>query len=780
MRAKESAVFNENTNALTIGKIIDWIFPVALFIAVLGMAVPFSPEMPGAGLDPSWRSGLNQAVEQGFVMGRDIIFTFGPYASIYTTTVHPATIKIMYFGSVYIALAIFMSLYVMCDKNKLANIFLIFSLCIIPGIKDAFLFFSSLTFGLFFIFDKKEKISKSTNIIISILACSSLGFIILIKGSCIPLVAGVVVLCSMVLIYEKKWVELICLTIGTPLSSFLLWIIAGQPADEFIYFFFSILPIISGYTESMALWGRYSELLIYSIGSLLILYSVFYGTQKIYKRVLTTLIFAMILFLAFKAGFVRHDGHALIAAKTILLSCAIACVLYCNGRKFIISSFSILIVFFMISLNYIGINNIFTLDPFYSSYYGIKTLVFNNEDLYKNYNNHIQNIKNKSNLPKLEGTVDIYSYDQSDLIASGNVWNPRPIFQSYSAYTKSLAEKNKQHLLKVNAPDHIIFKIQPIDNRLASLEDGASWPIILSKYKPIGYKDDYLILKNKQNYDYKFKTISKVSSCLGDVISVPKAKGIIFAKVSIKLTSLGKLMKLFFKPSLLYINLHLADKNKVKKRFIADMGQSEFLISPFISNTEEFLMLYTEKRFYKNNEVEAFSITPKKWDFLWAQEYSVEFIEVSYRHEPSSINLLEISSPGIVQGNIDVHSIETCSGSIDHVNGRQVTRPIVLEDIIKAGGWLAKSIEEDIPVENVLLILTDDEGNIFTIKTKMIDRPDVAKHFGKKDLARSGFHGKADVSKLSGKYTLRLGFMEGNTLHVCSNFNVPLVINPQK
>ena len=49
-------------------------------------------------------------------------------------------------------------------------------------------------------------------------------------------------------------------------------------------------------------------------------------------------------------------------------------------------------------------------------------------------------------LPLLPGTSDIYSYEQTALIASGNTWDPRPVIQSYSAYGPSLARMNREHL----------------------------------------------------------------------------------------------------------------------------------------------------------------------------------------------------------------------------------------------------------------------------------------------------------------------------------------------
>ena len=63
---------------------------VALVLTCLAF-IPFSPWMPRAGLDPSWCYAINEAVERGLVFGRDMIFTFGPMGSVYSTAYGPGT-----------------------------------------------------------------------------------------------------------------------------------------------------------------------------------------------------------------------------------------------------------------------------------------------------------------------------------------------------------------------------------------------------------------------------------------------------------------------------------------------------------------------------------------------------------------------------------------------------------------------------------------------------------------------------------------------------------------
>ena len=62
--------------------------------------------MPTFGLDPSLEYALNEAVGQGYVFGRDVIFTFGPLASLYWQLYSPATDTIMMVGSAIYAAGI--------------------------------------------------------------------------------------------------------------------------------------------------------------------------------------------------------------------------------------------------------------------------------------------------------------------------------------------------------------------------------------------------------------------------------------------------------------------------------------------------------------------------------------------------------------------------------------------------------------------------------------------------------------------------------------------------
>ncbi len=90
------------------------LFFITTFFAVF---VPFMPLMPSSGLDSSWKFAMNQAIAQQLNIGSDVIFTFGPYASIYTMVYHPTTDHLMMLGSCLISIG-YITLTIVLSKPK--------------------------------------------------------------------------------------------------------------------------------------------------------------------------------------------------------------------------------------------------------------------------------------------------------------------------------------------------------------------------------------------------------------------------------------------------------------------------------------------------------------------------------------------------------------------------------------------------------------------------------------------------------------------------------------
>ena len=80
------------------------------------------------------------------------------------------------------------------------------------------------------------------------------------------------------------------------------------------------------------------------------------------------------------------------------------------------------------------------------------------------------------------GTVDDIPVDIDIVRANGWSWKPRPVFQSYSAYTPVLDELNARHLASLSSADHIILQWGDIDGSHPLLDDAASWRSLFDHY----------------------------------------------------------------------------------------------------------------------------------------------------------------------------------------------------------------------------------------------------------------------------------------------------------
>src|ERR1700730_16822454 len=80
-----------------------WV-PVFAAITIIGLIVPLNPAMPRGGLDPSWVMSMNEAAAGHMRFGRDVIFTFGPYAVLYSEFYHPALDRLVLLSSFIFAL----------------------------------------------------------------------------------------------------------------------------------------------------------------------------------------------------------------------------------------------------------------------------------------------------------------------------------------------------------------------------------------------------------------------------------------------------------------------------------------------------------------------------------------------------------------------------------------------------------------------------------------------------------------------------------------------------
>ena len=661
--------------------------------------------MPGDGLDPSWRFAINQAVAQSLAFGHDIAFSFGPYASIFTEIYHPATDHLMVVGSLCLGLSYGLALFLVTKNGR--SYLLVALWVVLAGLmysRDALFFSYPLLVDIFCLklINSQQQIRFNAKMAITLTSVLffPFGLLPLIKGSFLILCGALAALACLFFATNKKWGLTIAVAASQTISLVFFWVASGQSILDLPSYFISMALISSGYTEAMAISGNGAETAYYIIAAFVLLTVILQENCPLVKsRVFIFCVFLVYLFLAFKIGFVRHDGHATVSSTSLLIAALLFYFAFHSNWTPAILFLSALLWLFIDS-HYIKTSTESVSRNIKSTYSsalnGISNRFIENQWLENNFQNAIQRMQQKAQFPLFDGTTDIYPNDQSYLIASGNKWNPRPVFQSYSVYTSSLAKNNKKHLLGEKSPDNIIFKVEPIDGRIPSIEDGASWPQLLTFYKPSALENGFLYLHKKSLVTNASEEplIGKGSYSFGQAAPIPSNSNAIFIEISIRQSTLGKLMAILYKPSQLQISVNLENGITRTYRIISEMAKSGLLISPLIENTREFGLLYGGTDYFADKKVKSFSIVPTSNKNEWEDIYEVVFKKIIVPPNSDIPKLFKFDKVLDGSETRKVSVAEKCDGSIDRVNGIfPAPSSFSVTSLLNVHGWMAKSAE---------------------------------------------------------------------------------------
>lgn len=594
----------------------------ALTLLVL---VPLLPSMPAANIDASWEYAMNVGVAQHLRFGQDLVFTFGPLASAFTLQYSPATDTLMLVASWILATAVFLGFALLARPGSAAWLVTVpFALSQLATRDPVF-----LVLPLMLVLNAEKdpwEGWRRQGVFFIAGACALLP---LVKGSMTP----AVLLCSLLAflaLWQRARRDAVALVVLQLLAMSTAWILAGQSAGDLPQYFVAQIPIVLGYTEAMALVGPTGAIVAYLIAALVLVVAIAGSARPARPRVVLAM--AAVLFLCMKAAFVRHDVHGLIAAGMLLLVGSL--VVFQHRSRTGLAALAVAIASWA-----------FIVDPFESifpedrvarftraldrSVDGLEVRVLHPGWLPEWFRVANEGIARREPLPRTPDTVsgDLYPSNLAVLLANGGRWRPRPIPQSYSAYTPSLAELNRAHL-QSSGPDRLYFGFDPIDGRYPSLDDGSSWPVILERYQPVGLAGNYAVL-DRRSVPRQVgigKTLVAGPKVIGESVAIPDGP-LIWAQVDLAPTLLGRIASVVFKLPELSLVVHYTDGKRKAYRFIPAMARSGFLLSPTVATPADFVALQSPQA------REALSSKVPLWfelqggamtELLWRGTYGLE------------------------------------------------------------------------------------------------------------------------------------------------------------
>ena len=333
-------------------------------------------------------------------------------------------------------------------------------------------------------------------------------------------------------LHPRRWPGAVALVgaFGLVLSG--LWFVTGQSLSGIIDFLSGSLQIAQGYSEAMGIeeanrgWESLAMLCAVILFGALAWEELAQWEPR--HRHAAWLIAILLLGVAFKQGFVRHDGlHSRLFFILVLTACV---AIRSNALRTTAPPVAVLSIFVMMAVG-TGPGELLDPRPSVANLRGTIARVVppsTRADLAASARDslraHYQ--VDPQTLAEVRGrTVHVYPWEATVAWAHPEIeWRPLPVMQSYSAYTKQLDDTNADFLGSTAAPERILRAVPAaIDGRNADFESPATNLAMLCNYSPVYTTGSWQTLERGVDRCGEAQEIVSVDVDLGRAVDVPVA-----------------------------------------------------------------------------------------------------------------------------------------------------------------------------------------------------------------------------------------------------------------
>jgi hypothetical protein len=560
------------------------------------------PTMPQSGLDPSWQLAAEFAAKHRLVFGQDFIFTYGPYHYLATHLFDPKTFPLVLAYGAFSAIAVFWV--ALRNRSLLAVAGLAITMVALQTQNDAL---STLTlFGVFLICLREK---TAWGVLFAALAAP----LVLAKLSWGLVILPLTLLADVHQLLRRRPPLFTAALLAGCLAAYLA---AGQPIAALGDFIANTLEIILGYGRAMQVSGWRLELATTAVliaAAVVVIARLVLRTwradrERDFAPVTALLGFVWVLFVAFKMGFVRQDTHTLIfhQAAPGLLAMVYGCVrrpeeTTPRTRAEVVLLFVALLasLFFWRSALIRSAPGappkpvaeiaaaLGDVMPRLEQGLGwvtgqrwkaaVTARLADDEQLTRPFP------------PTVQGSVDALPWEVAQIVESRLDYTPRPVVQSYSSYTPRLQALDRAFFAGPKAPDTLFLQLLDIDERLPSLAVGPSLPVIGQRYDAVDGDALGLVLRRRATpRPMSVHAGGPQPVALDQWSPVPGASGhLVMAHIKVERSLAGRLLGLVYRDPLMRIDLRTRSGRETPFRFIPDMAQLGFAISPLPASWEQ-------------------------------------------------------------------------------------------------------------------------------------------------------------------------------------------------
>lgn len=583
-----------------------------LLLALLTFSLPQKPLLE---LDSSWRQALAYFFQRGYPFGQDVVFTYGPLGFLLGNTYTG-----LYFGAYvafqigFAALTASLVMYVGRALTGLAR-FAYFAFFILWGVgyPDA-LHMIVIAFSGWILLQPTTAESPRRSAMAAKLGAARaplfgalLAFLAVIKFTNLlfaGFVAAVVVMHAW-LRRDRRDAGALAGAFG---GGFLgLWAVCGQPLGALPAYVRNSLDVSSGYQAAMGLPTPDGQLTValsvFAALGAYMLWNLVTQPDRL-RAAAQLLILAAFLFLNWKHGFVRADGHMLGFFYCALVPAVAFPVLFGDtaGRWRWLPR-TLLVIAAFLSLT--GMRRTFSSNIDYAPNITNEKLQHNLQALFnwgqfrQDLQGQVDHWHREAKLPKTQrlighATVDVLGFEQAIALFNDFNYTPRPVFQSYSVYTPRLAQLNADFLASARAPEFLLLKLQTIDERPALLDDSRLMALFPHLYEFQLLEKDFYVFRRRAAAPpvstLQPRRLRTLDLKPGEALSLAEfGADPIWLEIDLPFSLRGKVRNFLYKPPFVHLRVVDAEDKVETYRLPLTSARAGFQINPLVVDFPSYL-----------------------------------------------------------------------------------------------------------------------------------------------------------------------------------------------
>ncbi|HEY4248783.1 MAG TPA: hypothetical protein VGM64_18315 [Lacunisphaera sp.] len=562
------------------------------------------PQPPTEGLDPSWRMALSYFFEHGMQFGRDVIFNYGPLGFVMGKTFSGVHFWPLLVGQ--LILAVISGVVILRQGLLLKGIlsrlvFFLFFFLFASLYEDAMHMLVLALLGFELIRGGTEPWRNRTAVILLIIAgYAQIKFTDLLFGAfAVFLAFGY----SWLRGRKKEAAALALIYVAAYLGG---WLLLGQNLANLPDFFAGSQQISEGWLWSMAIPAPWAALWK---GIVVLLVVAAYAVVHLFlnpdkpRAWANSLLLGAFIYLNWKHGFVRADGHMIGFFFCALLPLVSYPTLLDDPDRFRLAHFRVFAV--TTALAVIALES--ALDGTVRLSMGwMEGKIWDNvvkvirwQETRQVYREQLSVARAGADLGESrkivgDSTLDVLGCEQSVAIFNKFNYHPRPVIQGYSAFTPMLAHLNAHYLASPQAPDYILARIETIDNRLLTLDDAQILQLLPYRYEFLQTEKSFLLWHkiagpfDAEKYEPKF--IRDETIALNQPLKVADLAGKpLWAQVDVHTSLLGKIRGFLYQAPRVMLTITDTDNSSHDYLMPILQGQNGFILNPLISDTVDYM-----------------------------------------------------------------------------------------------------------------------------------------------------------------------------------------------